>query len=152
MSFRVIVLFLPVLASMSSAGQTTQTVQFSDAEASAIGHLRTVNTAQFAYFYTYKKLACSLTNLASSKNGSPAGPDAARLLPDDLDAGQANGYTFTIHCEGNASAHMSAAPLAGQKGRAFCAEITSKGGDANGGLIHYSDRAATCDKEGKVLP
>ncbi len=144
-----------ILAHLVSKGQErkAQSVEFTQVEAAAIGDVRTLATAEFAYFYTYKRLACRLTDLGSSKDGSE-GPNSSGLIYDDLASGQRNGYNYSIHCNGKASAQISAGPKPGatEKAYAFCTQITSDGKDANGGMIHYSDTVERCHKRGKVLP
>lgn len=144
--------FPAILISISGEGQNPKAVAFSETEAGAIGHVRTLATAEFAYFYSYKALACSLSDLGSSKN-SPEGPHSAGLIYDNLASGKLDGYSFLIRCEGSASL-ITASPVAGQneKAHSFCAEITRSGDDAGGGLIHFSENAARCQKDGKLLP
>jgi hypothetical protein len=142
-------LFVIVARAFSEGQQST--AQAVELEAGAIGAMRTLATAEFAYFYTHKKLACKLADLGSSKDGS-VGAQSAGLIYDDLASGQRNGYQYSIRCAGTGSAQISASPNSGIKTHAFCTEITSNGKDADGGTIHYSDTVAMCQKQGKILP
>ena len=65
-------------------------------QASAVGCLRTINTAEETYRATYKKgYSPTLKALAPPSNGAPASPAAAGLIDDVLASGRKTGYTFT---------------------------------------------------------
>jgi prepilin-type N-terminal cleavage/methylation domain-containing protein len=61
-------------------------------EASAVGSLRTINTACIAYSTTYGGFPSSLSSLGSS---GPIGSTAADLIDNVLAGGSKTGYTFS---------------------------------------------------------
>ena len=65
-------------------------------EASAVGSLRTLNTAEITYNTTYPAtgFACSLSQLATPSSGSVSSA-AAGLVDANLAGGSKSGYTFT---------------------------------------------------------
>src|SRR3954468_1722304 len=106
-------------------------------EASAVGSIRTINTAEVTYFSTYGAgYAPALTNL-----GPAATCDAtnACLLDGVLSAGQKSGYNFTAP-NANAAQTYTATGIpitVGQTGqRAFCA--------IQDGVIHFNTAGAAC--------
>jgi hypothetical protein len=65
-------------------------------QASAVGCLRTINTAEETYRATYKKgYSLTLKVLGPPPSGAPASPAAAGLIDDVLASGRKTGYTFT---------------------------------------------------------
>ena len=65
-------------------------------QASAVGSLRTLNTAEITFNSTYQKgYSSTLLNLKAPPPGSVASTAAAGLLDDILAAGLKSGYTFT---------------------------------------------------------
>jgi hypothetical protein len=65
-------------------------------QASPVGRLRIINTAEETYRATYKKgYSPTLKALAPPSNGAPASPAAAGLIDDVLASGRKTGYTFT---------------------------------------------------------
>src|ERR1035437_4476990 len=78
-------------------------------EASAVGSLRTINTASVAYSTTYGNYPNALSNLAT--NGT-ASSTAADLIDTVLGAGTKSGYTFTfLPGASNQSYTLSAVPV-----------------------------------------
>jgi prepilin-type N-terminal cleavage/methylation domain-containing protein len=65
-------------------------------EASAVGSLRTINTAEATYSLTYNNsFTCTLTDLAPPTGGSSPSSTAAGLIDAQLARGTKSGYTFT---------------------------------------------------------
>jgi len=65
-------------------------------EASAVGAIRTINVAEFAYRSAYPSVgfACSLASLGGS-GGSPAA-DGALLIDNQLSSGERHGYRLAL--------------------------------------------------------
>jgi type IV pilus assembly protein PilA len=77
-------------------------------EASAVGSLRSLNTASVAYSTTYGTYPPALANLGPSSSPSST---AADLVDSVLASGTKSGYTFTFTAgTGNMSYSISAAP------------------------------------------
>jgi type IV pilus assembly protein PilA len=64
-------------------------------EASAVGSLRSVNTAEVTYNTTYNSYTCALSNLGPPTGGSPVSSSSAGILDSNLAAGFKSGYAFT---------------------------------------------------------
>jgi type II secretory pathway pseudopilin PulG len=117
-------------------------------EASAVGSLRTINTAELAYANEYQKVgfACDLTKLGTF--GKSASPDNAGFIGDNLARGTKSGYRFELTCDTDPSKYTAVAyPMTeGQSGvRSFCTNQT--------GVISYSKTgsAESCLREGDPL-
>lgn len=117
-------------------------------EASAVGSLRTINTAQRAYANEYSKngFACNLNKLGTF--GKPPSPENAGYIDDRLALGEKSGYRFELSCGSEPSTYVVVAyPMtANQTGmRAFCSNQT--------GVISYSKvgTAESCLSEGEPL-
>jgi len=67
-------------------------------EASAVGSLRTLNTAEITYNTTYPNVgfACSLSMLGPPASGSSASSNAAGLIDSNLAGGTKSGYSFGL--------------------------------------------------------
>jgi type IV pilus assembly protein PilA len=67
-------------------------------EASAVGSLRTLNTAEITYNVTYPSsgFACTLGVLGPPASGTPASSATAGLVDSNLAGGNKSGYTFTL--------------------------------------------------------
>jgi len=67
-------------------------------EASAVGSLRTLNTAEITYNTTYPNVgfACSLTVLGPPASGGAASSGTAGLIDSNLAGGNKSGYVFTF--------------------------------------------------------
>ena len=109
-------------------------------EASAVGALRTLNTAEITYNTTYPAVgfACTLGALASSSSPSST---AAGLIDNNLASGTKSGYSFTMSsCNGTpkSSYQVVAAPVSSSSGqRYFCTDTSA--------IIQYSaSTIATC--------
>src|SRR3974377_2117284 len=63
-------------------------------EASAVGSLRTLNTAQITYNTTYPTagFACTLAAMGPPASGSTVSSNNARLIAQDFASGQKSGY------------------------------------------------------------
>ena len=114
-------------------------------EASAVGSLRTLNTAEITYNTTYPGVgfACSLTNLGPPTSGS-ATSSTAGLIDANLAAGVKSGYSFVLDnssCTGSGTPTtfygVTSVPVSpnitGQ--RSFCTDPS--------GVIQYSAAGAT---------
>jgi prepilin-type N-terminal cleavage/methylation domain len=64
-------------------------------EASAVGSLRTINTACVTYSTTYGGFPNDLTELGPASGGGAASSTAADLIDSVLASGSKSGYTFT---------------------------------------------------------
>ena len=74
-------------------------------EASAVGSLRTLNTAEITYNTTYPTsgFACTLGALGPPASGSTATSTAAGLIDSNLAGGAKSGYNFTLPASGACS-------------------------------------------------
>jgi type II secretory pathway pseudopilin PulG len=115
-------------------------------EASAVGSLRTINTAERAYQGNYPNagFACDLSKLA----GDGSSPDHAGFIDNVLATGHKSGYRFELSCDSDPSTYIVVAyPItANQSGtRAFCTNQT--------GIISYSKEgtAEACLRGGEPL-
>ena len=116
-------------------------------EASAVGSVRTINTAEVTYASTYPEIGfCSLASLG----GEGGKPTSAGIIDNVLASGEKSGYRFavTVGKEVPAKTYVVTAepvefPRTGQ--RAFCSDQT--------GVIRYSTngKAATCLASGVAL-
>ena len=118
-------------------------------ESSAVGSIRTINTAQITYASTYTAVGytCSLMDL---DGGEPYTEKSAGLIDGVLASGQRSGYRFTLsNCSGSPveAYQVVAEPVAvGQSGvRAFCSDQT--------GVIRFTSdgSGATCLDSGQPL-
>jgi len=123
-------------------------------EASAVGSLRTLNTAEVTYNTTYPSVgfACTLTVLGPPASGASATSATAGLIDSNLAGGSKSGYNFSLPASGNncyASAaginttySVGASPVsAGVTGqRYFCSD--------GSGVIQYSQTGAFTDNTG----
>jgi len=99
-------------------------------EASAVGSLRTLDTAEITYNITYPNVgfACSLSALGPTASGVSPTSSAAGLIDANLSSGTKSGYTFTVsNCTGSSPTvnyQYAAAPVApGTTGqRYFCTD------------------------------
>jgi prepilin-type N-terminal cleavage/methylation domain-containing protein len=120
-------------------------------EASAVGSLRTLNTAEITYNTTYPNVgfACSLASLGPPASGNSATSSTAGLIDANLSAGVKSGYDFTllsstcglaagIKTTYNYGAHPISPGVTGQ--RYFCTDVS--------GVIQYNATAAFTDSSG----
>jgi len=116
-------------------------------EASAVGSLRTLNTAEVTFNTTYPSVgfACSLAVLGPPASGSSASSGAAGLIDSNLAGGVKSGYSFTLPASASCSptstginttfdvtANPVSAGVTGQ--RYFCTDPS--------GVIQYNGSAA----------
>jgi prepilin-type N-terminal cleavage/methylation domain-containing protein len=113
-------------------------------EASAVGSVRTLNTAEVTYASTYPDLGftCTLSNLGPG-SGSSAGSTGAGLIDNVLGAGVKSGYSFSLNsCVAAGSINVQYAstglPVSvGTSGqRSFCSDQS--------GVIHYNTAGTSC--------
>jgi len=114
-------------------------------EASAVGSLRTLNTAEITYNTTYPNVgfACSLGAMAPPSSGTSPSSTAAGLIDANLASGTKSGYSFTLNtCSGtpaNSYQTLAAPVTPGTTGqRYFCSDSS--------GVIQFNASAAitTC--------
>jgi len=116
-------------------------------EASAVGAIRTINTAQITYASMFPRVgyACDLTSLGG-KEGAPQIPQAAGLIDATLSAGQKSGYRFALQCKAD-NYYVVARPVQpGSSGKhIFCSDGTA--------VIRYSTgtSAGNCFQDGTPL-
>jgi len=120
-------------------------------EASAVGSLRTLNTAEITYSTTYPNVgfACSLATLGPPASATSASSSTAGMIDANLSAGVKSGYDFTLLSSNCAPAagikttyDYGAAPISpGVTGqRYFCTDVS--------GVIQYKPTAAFTDSSG----
>jgi type IV pilus assembly protein PilA len=84
--------FIPILIIAAIAIPNLLRANMAANEASAVGSIRTINTACVTYATEHKSLPSSLANLGP---GAHPGADASDLIGGDLASGQKSGYLFT---------------------------------------------------------
>jgi prepilin-type N-terminal cleavage/methylation domain-containing protein len=93
-------------------------------EASAVGSLRTINTAQISYYSNYSDVGFSSTLAAlGGTNCAPPDSTGACLIDTVLAAGTKSGYSFTVTGVGSAPTGGYLAvgmPIPGSGNRSFC--------------------------------
>src|SRR5260370_24841793 len=81
-------------------------------QASAVGSLRTLNTACIAYSTNYNQFPAALTNLGPMASGGTATSTSADLIDSVLAAGTKSGYTFVFTAGAlNQSYTITATPI-----------------------------------------
>ena len=120
-------------------------------EASAVGSLRTLNTAEITYNTTYPiaGFACTLSALGPPPSGSTVSSTNAWLIAQDLATGTKSGYTFALSgCSGtpavnyDVTATPSSPGVTGQ--RYFCT-------DSSGVIKYDSTSGANCLTNGSPI-
>ena len=122
-------------------------------EASAVGSLRTLNTAEVTYNTTYPSVgfACSLGVLGPPTSGTSATSVTAGLIDANLALGSKSGYSFTLPLSSgcnpssagiNTTYDIGAQPVSpGVTGqRYFCSDLS--------GVIQFNASAAFTDSSG----
>jgi len=110
-------------------------------EASAVGSVRTLNTAEVTYNTTYPTVGFTGLGNLGPITGGTATSAAAGLIDANLASGVKSGYSFTLTADAtttpSASYQSTAAPVtAGTTGqRYFCSD--------NSGVIQYNAAAPT---------
>jgi len=81
-------------------------------QASAVGSLRTLNTACIAYSTSYGQFPSALTNMGPIASGGTASSTSADLIDSVLSAGQKSGYNFSFTAgTSNQSYSITATPI-----------------------------------------
>jgi prepilin-type N-terminal cleavage/methylation domain-containing protein len=81
-------------------------------QASAVGSLRTLNTACIAFSTSYGQFPSALTNLGPVASGGTASSTSADLIDQVLAGGQKSGYNFSYTAGGsNQSYSITATPI-----------------------------------------
>jgi type IV pilus assembly protein PilA len=130
----------PALAAMGAAN-----------EASAVGGIRTLNTAEVTYAATYpgRGFTCALSDLGGMGGGGGPTEHQAMLIDPRLSGGKKNGYVFAISgCDGSPASRYSISAVAADPSsgtRAFCSDESS--------LIRFSldGKADSCLSAGRPL-
>jgi type IV pilus assembly protein PilA len=125
-------------------------------ESSAVGSIRTLNTAEVTYSSTYPDLGftCTLSRLGPPSGSASATSTSAGLIDSVLASGTKSGYTFALTgCTAAGSStivvtyNSQGVPVAiGQTGqRAFCSDQS--------GVIKYDSAGSgtTCTSSGSAL-
>ena len=110
-------------------------------EASAVGSLRTLNTAEITYNTTYPNVgfACSLSVMGPPASSTAASSSAAGLIDSNLSGGVKSGYSFVfltstcVPANGvNTTYDIGARPVSPgvTGGRYFCSDVS--------GVIQYN--------------
>jgi hypothetical protein len=128
-----------------------QKSQNNASESSAIGNLRTLNTAEISYAASFpdRGFTCKLSELGGFSPGSKPTPEHALLIDDSLSSGKKNGYVFLIRgCDVRPASkyQATAVPADPESGmKAFCSDESA--------IVRYAadGKAATCLGEGVPL-
>ncbi|MBV9088200.1 MAG: prepilin-type N-terminal cleavage/methylation domain-containing protein [Acidobacteria bacterium] len=108
-------------------------------EASAVGSLRTLNTAEVTYNSTYPSVGftCTLASLQAPSGGTSVSSTAAGLIDSNLAGGTKSGYTFTpMNCSSTAYQFHADPQTPGTTGqRYFCTDTS--------GVIKYNSATVT---------
>jgi len=121
-------------------------------EASAVGSLRTLNTAEITYNTSYPMagFACTLGAMGPPSGNTSASSSAAGLIDSNLAGGSKSGYSFTVACVGSGvptvNYQSTAAPVSpGVTGqRYFCT-------DASGVIKYDATSTANCLTNGNPI-
>jgi hypothetical protein len=140
---------------MSSSGSPTLTATSAMSatnESSAVGGVRTINTAEVTYAAAFPGhgFTCVLTDLGGMGSGSGPSEHQAMLIDPRLSSGRKNGYVFQLTgCNGTTPAiryKVSAVPADANSGtRSFCSDESA--------VIRFSadGKAESCLSEGTPL-
>ncbi|MCI0353466.1 MAG: DUF4190 domain-containing protein [Acidobacteria bacterium] len=119
-------------------------------ESSAVGSIRTINTAEVVYATTYPAVGFTCTLAELDGTGEEPSEKSAGLIDSVLASGQKTGYRFALkNCSGKpvVSYQVSASPVApGESGvRAFCSDQS--------GIIRFSSTGSVegCLRSGVPL-
>jgi type IV pilus assembly protein PilA len=87
-------------------------------QASAVGSLRALNTACFAYSVSYGQFPAALTNLGPISSGANPSSTSADLVDSVLSSGSKSGYTFVYTAgSSNLSYSITATPITTSTGQ-----------------------------------
>lgn len=131
-------------------------------EASAVGSVRTLNTAEVTYANNFKDegFACSLAQLGEDPSGAKGSTaQFAGYIAANLVSGHKAGYLFAVHCgldeqKPFGRVTIQAVPANPSTGaRAFCSELVRVADKIQGGVIYWSKdgKADTCFIQGTSL-
>jgi type IV pilus assembly protein PilA len=120
-------------------------------ESSAVGSLRTLNTAEVSYAASFPErgYTCKVSELGGFSTGSGPKPEHAMLIDDTLARGKKSGYVFSISgCDARPASkyQATAVPADPESGmRAFCSDESA--------VLRYAadGKATTCLNEGMPL-
>jgi prepilin-type N-terminal cleavage/methylation domain-containing protein len=119
-------------------------------EASAVGSLRTLNTAEITYNTTYPTMgfACTLAQMAPPSGGAVSSA-AAGLIDSNLASGVKSGYSFALsNCSGTPSVNYSTTAQPTTPGttgqRYFCS-------DSSGVIKYDATSTANCLTNGNPI-
>ena len=131
-------------------------------ESSAVGSVRTLNTAEFTFANSFKDegFACTLAQLGEDPSGVKGSTaQFAGYITKDLASGHKAGYNFAVNC--GAEEHQPfprvtiyAVPVNPSTGaRAFCSELYRSMDKLQGGVIYWSKdgKADSCFIKGTSL-
>jgi cytochrome c5 len=135
---------------MSASAPSALAAMSATNEASAVGGVRLLNTAEVSYAATYpgRGFTCALSDLGGMGGGAP-NEHQAMLIDPRLAGGKKNGYVFALSgCDGNPATRysVSAVPADPSSGtRAFCSDESA--------VIRFSPdgKAGSCLSAGKPL-
>ncbi len=121
-------------------------------EATAVGSLRTLDTAEITYNTANPTVgfACSLGVMGPTTGNTPGSSIAAGLIDSNLAGGTKSGYSFTLACVGGGTPSVNyqstAAPVSpGVTGqRYFCS-------DASGVIKYDASSTANCLTNGNPI-
>ncbi|HWZ81823.1 MAG TPA: hypothetical protein VNW47_04325 [Terriglobales bacterium] len=128
-----------------------QKITNSGFEASAIGAVQAINTAEISYSASFPErgYACKLAKLGGSATSQEPDPEHAMLIDDTMASGRRDGYYFSLRGCGTPPAsryRVEAVPVdPDTEMRAFCSDES--------GVVRYASdgKAATCLSEGLPL-
>ena len=91
-----IAIYVCMIDSVAFANPNSRPSNIADNEASAVGSVRTLNTAAVTYFYTYPSLGypASIAALGPAANGGKSSSAAADFIEPVLASGTKDGYKF----------------------------------------------------------
>jgi type IV pilus assembly protein PilA len=135
---------------ISMSAPTAAAVTNAGNEASAVGALRTLNTAEVTYAASFGQgFTCALSDLGGMGGGGGPNERQAMLIDPRLAGGKKNGYAFALSGCGRSPASrysVSAVPAEpGSGSRAFCSDESA--------VIRFSPdgKAASCLSAGQPL-
>ena len=89
----IIVLAIILILGAIAIGPMNEQIRMAH-ETAVVQEIKTINTAQAQYLAQFGRYAAKLAALGPST--SAFGPEAARLIPENLAGGQKNGYLFEL--------------------------------------------------------
>jgi type IV pilus assembly protein PilA len=146
-----------LVAAQSGAGTDDQ-----PSESSAVGSVRTLNTAEVTYAASFKDegFACTLSQLGEDPSGAKGSTaQFAGFITANLASGHKAGYNFAVNCGAEEQkpfprVTIYAVPVnPGTGARAFCSELHGTADKIQGGIIYWSrdGKADSCFIKGTSL-